>query len=127
LKEIINLEIKLQVAEGSLTHSTAGILPIKLSITMDGIGGIRIGDVFKIPESSLPIGYKGFSTKNRIGFIVTRLSHSLQNNDWLTQIETQTVILDEKGSYSAVKKSKVYEYAPFITQYVPLMDYIQKQ
>ena len=127
LKEFINLEIRLQAQQGSLTHSTAGILPIKLSITLDGIGGIRIGDVFKIPESSLPIGYRGFNNKNRIGFIVTRLSHSLQNNDWVTILETQTVILDEKGSYSAIKKAKVYEYSPFLLQFKQVTNYLPTQ
>lgn len=114
LKELISLEMKLQLQDGNLTHSTAGILPIKLNITMDGISGLRIGDVFKIPDNMLPVGYKGFGKTNRVGFIITRLSHDLSNNDWTTTIETQTVILDETGSFEPVKFAKVLTYNQFL-------------
>jgi len=125
LKEFIELEIKLQLKEGNLTHSTTGIIPIKLNLTLDGISGIRIGDVFKVPDNMLPVGYKGFGKNNRVGFIVTRLSHSIQNNDWTTSIETQTVIMDEQGSYNPVKRTKIYDYSPFVRQYVEPFKYIQ--
>lgn len=114
LKELIALEMKLQLDDGNLTHSTAGILPIKLNVTMDGIAGLRIGDVFKIPDNMLPVGYKGFGKTNRVGFIITRLSHGLSNNDWITTVETQTVILDETGSFEPVKYAKVLTYNQFL-------------
>ena len=118
LNQLIQLEIKLQTQDGNLSHSTTGILPIRLSITMDGISGIRIGDVFKVPDDMLPIGYRGFSKNNRVGFIVTRISQNIDNNDWTTSLETQTVILDEVGTYKAINKAEIYDYSPFVLQYI---------
>ena len=73
------------------------IIPTKLSLEMDGIGGIIIGNLFKIPEDNLPKGYKGGENGygSKLGYIVTGIGHSLQSNDWVTKIDAQTVILDE--------------------------------
>lgn len=73
------------------------ILPTVLSVEMDGIGGIIIGNIFRIPDEVIPKGYKGgyggYGAK--LGHIVTGLGHSLQNGDWVTKIDAQTIILDE--------------------------------
>lgn len=75
------------------------IIPTKLSIEMDGIGGMVIGNMFRIPEDILPRGYKGGGAgPARIGYLVTGLGHSIQNNDWVTKIDAQFVILDEPKS-----------------------------
>lgn len=71
------------------------IIPVKLSVTTDGIGGIVIGNIFKIPPDLLPRGYKGTNDiGRRLGYIVTGLGHSISNNDWTTTIDAQTIILD---------------------------------
>lgn len=66
------------------------IIPIKLTLTIDGLAGINIGEVFTVPYDELPSSYKSAN----IGFIVMRVNHEIQNNDWVTNIETQTCILD---------------------------------
>jgi hypothetical protein len=73
------------------------IIPTKLSTTMDGIGGLVIGHMFRIPDDLLPRGYKGDGTNpgSKLGYIVTGIGHSIQNNDWTTNIDAQTIILDE--------------------------------
>jgi hypothetical protein len=40
-------------------NKNRAIIPTKLSVTTDGIGGVVIGNIFKIPEDLLPRGYKG--------------------------------------------------------------------
>jgi hypothetical protein len=71
------------------------IIPTELSIEMDGIGGIIIGNLFKIPNDLLPKGYKGEGAGPRdIAYVVTGLGHSVQNNDWITKIKGQLIILD---------------------------------
>jgi len=75
------------------------IIPTKLSIELDGIGGIIIGNLFRIPEDILPRGYKGGGAgPSKIGYLVTSLGHSIQNNDWVTKIDAQFIILDEPTS-----------------------------
>ena len=75
------------------------IIPTKLSTVIDGIGGLVIGHMFKIPDDLLPRGYKGDGTNpgSKLGYIVTGIGHSVQNSDWTTNIDAQTVILDEPG------------------------------
>jgi hypothetical protein len=73
------------------------IIPTKLSLTMDGLGGMVIGNMFKINEDVLPSGYKGGTGNagSKIGYVVTGLGHKIDNNDWTTQVDAQFVVLDE--------------------------------
>ena len=72
------------------------IIPTKLSVTMDGIGGLVIGHIFKIPEELLPKGYKGGALGSKLGHIITGIGHSIDNTgDWTTNIDAQTIILDD--------------------------------
>ena len=73
------------------------IIPTKLSLTMDGIGGMIIGNMFKINNDVLPSGYKGGTgvAGAKIGYVVTGLGHKINNNDWTTQVDSQFVVLDE--------------------------------
>jgi hypothetical protein len=79
------------------------IIPTKLSIEMDGIGGMVIGNLFRIPDDILPRGYKGGGAgPSKIGYLVTGLGHSIQNNDWITKVDAQFVILDEPESQLSI-------------------------
>ena len=101
LKDIINFYLSYT----SVNTKNRGIIPTKLSLETDGIGGIIIGNLFRIPNEILPKGYKGNENNTtekigaRIGYTVTGLGHSIQNNDWITKIDSQFIILDDpKGA-----------------------------
>jgi len=83
----------------SFTNSNSknrAIIPTKLSVDMDGIGGLVIGHLFRIPENLLPRGYKGENgIGSKLGYVITGVSHNLNGKDWTTGIEAQTIILDE--------------------------------
>ena len=80
-------------------NKNRAIIPTKLSVTTDGVGGVVIGNIFKIPEDLLPRGYKGSGDiGRRLAYVVTGLGHSIQNNDWTTNIDAQTIILDPPKS-----------------------------
>ena len=77
------------------------IIPFELEITLDGIGGFIVGQIFTVDKSILP---KDYYNKN-LGFIITGISHALQNNDWTTVIKTQICLLENddipaKGMYN---------------------------
>ena len=78
------------------------IIPIKMSLTMDGIGGLVIGHLFKIPSDLLPKGYKYENSKigARLLQIVTTLDHKIENGDWTTTIGAQQVITNEPAGGS---------------------------
>jgi len=84
------------------------IIPFELELTLDGISGLIVGQIFTVDKSVLP---KDYATKN-LGFIITGLSHSLQNNDWTTTIKTQVCLLDQEElaktySFSKTQKAKI--------------------
>jgi hypothetical protein len=62
---------------------------------MDGIGGLVIGHIFRIPDDVLPKGYKGGAFGSKLGYIITGIGHKISNNDWTTNIDAQTIILDD--------------------------------
>jgi len=76
----------------------AGLIPFELSFTMKGIGGIKIGQAFRIDDNIIPKRYRG-----QVAFLVTGVSHSLSENRWKTDIKTQMVIAKKFGSDRTVK------------------------
>lgn len=70
----------------SSTEGTTSTLPVpvELTIQLDGIGGLKIGQVFKVKSGILPQRYN-----DDFGYIITGLDHSVENNRWLTNIKTQ--------------------------------------
>ena len=77
------------------------LLPFKLNIKLDGIGGIVVGEVFKVKKDILP---RNYADKN-LGFVITKISHNLQNNDWETTLETQICILDHQFQGQEILKN----------------------
>jgi hypothetical protein len=80
---------------GNSESKNRAIIPTKLSVEMDGIGGLIIGHIFKIPGDLLPKGYKGGSFGSKQGYIITGIGHKVSNSDWITEIGAQTIILDD--------------------------------
>jgi GH24 family phage-related lysozyme (muramidase) len=75
------------------------IIPVKISLTMDGIGGLIIGHLFKIPQDLLPKGYKLDNVGGKLLQIVTGISHRVDNGDWTTTIDALNMIAsDPRGS-----------------------------
>jgi hypothetical protein len=70
-----------------------GIIPVVLSMDIDGIGGIVIGNLFKINEEILPSGYKTENLSRKLGFLVKSFSHKVENNDWITTIEAYPYLI----------------------------------
>lgn len=65
------------------TESSIGFLPFNLSLTMDGISGIKIYNKLEVQQNFLPSNYP-----ETLEFIITQVNHSLKDNDWETQLET---------------------------------------
>ena len=68
--------------------SNVGILmPIELSITIDGISGILPYTAFLLPDSILPKKYRG-----NVAFVVFSINHDFDNNKWTTTLRGQTIM-----------------------------------
>lgn len=66
----------------------AGIIPYDLTIQIEGIGGLKIGQIFKVNSGILPRD----QDKN-IGFIITGLDHEIKDNKWKTNIKATTFLV----------------------------------
>jgi hypothetical protein len=92
--------IKAFIAFSKDDSSFKAIIPTTVSLELDGIGGIIIGHMFRLPNEILPAGYKGNIINNntvgrKLGYIVTGLGHNIADSDWVTNIEAQTIILED--------------------------------
>ena len=77
-----------------------GIIPVSLEVTMDGIGGITIGEIFTINDDILPREYNDKS----VGFIVTGISQDITRPEWNTTLQTQFCLLDQENLQAIAKK-----------------------
>lgn len=62
------------------------IYPVELSITIDGIDGFKFGDV--LSTNLIP---KRYNDENMV-FVVTKISHTIQNGVWETTLNTKSRI-----------------------------------
>ena len=75
-------------------HNTAppasSVIPLKFNAKLDGIGGITIGNIFRIDPTRLPKAYKA----NDIGFVCMGEQQAMTaGQDWTTDIHGQLVLL----------------------------------
>ena len=87
----------------------APFIPANLSLTIDGISGIIMGNAFTIPEDRLPLslrGQGGTDKNTKVGFVVVGLTHTLEGNQWLTKIRGQMIKLRDSTDYGVATQLK---------------------
>lgn len=85
-----------KVKSGDPVVTAAPFIPAELEMTIDGISGIIMGNAFTVPQDRLPLSLRGKDGLAKIAFIVTGLTHTIQNNEWLTRIKGQMIKLREE-------------------------------
>ena len=76
--------------------SNRNLIPTKFSAEMDGIGGLVIGHMFRLPDNIMPKGYRGVDGVGvKLGNAITRIGHSIGGGDWTTKIETLNIVLED--------------------------------
>lgn len=63
-----------------------GFLPIDLNLSMVGLSGMKIYQRFKVTQAFLPYNYP-----ETLQFLITGISHKIQDNKWVTSVETNVV------------------------------------
>lgn len=98
-KQLSNLINKLNKKAQPSATSSKGFLPINLSLTMDGLSGIKIYQQIKVDTSYLPSEYP-----TTLKFIIKGVSHKIDASGWITSIETVSVpvidVIEEVSSSS---------------------------
>ena len=79
----------------SSSNKYRALLPTKLSLTLDGIGGLIIGNKFNIDSQYVPKIYQGDNAGFDLGYIITNIKQEVNNsNQWNTTIEGNPYIDD---------------------------------
>ena len=60
-----------------------GFIPFNLSITMDGLSGMKIYSKFIVDASYLPSNYP-----NNVEFLIKGINHEIADNKWTTKLES---------------------------------------
>jgi hypothetical protein len=105
LREIINFLTAYQRTD----NADKAILPTEISLTIDGLSGFIIGNLFEVDNTFLPKYYKG---SGKTGYTVTGVSHELSANDWTTTLKAFPINLESNKTSSA-------PITKFATIYVP--------
>jgi hypothetical protein len=67
------------------------VVPISVEMTIDGLSGFTIGQIFTVNKDVLPKDYESKS----VGFIVTGISNEVNTHSWTTTIASQMCLLDQ--------------------------------
>tara|TARA_R110001599_G_scaffold101686_5_gene259943 strand:+ start:3432 stop:7058 length:3627 start_codon:yes stop_codon:yes gene_type:complete len=87
----LNGEVLGGVLRKKIKSPKSAIIPLKFTCLLDGIGGIIIGNVFRVNKNRLPLGYQG----KDVAFIVHAESQTITSGqDWTTEISGQLILLD---------------------------------
>jgi hypothetical protein len=81
------------------------VVPISVNLTIDGLSGLTIGEIFTVDKKVLPRDYES----KHVGFIVTGITNDIATNGWTTELSSQMCILDqeEKQKISKIKGEEV--------------------
>lgn len=84
---------KAQETNKSAASPNAGFLPFDLSITMDGLSGMKVYQKYIIDTTYLPSNYP-----SSLEFIIKGISNTIENNEWITTLESMAVPKNPFGS-----------------------------
>ena len=97
----------------SLFAPSTGFIPFNMSLTMDGLSGMKIYSKFYIDTKFLPANYP-----DNAEFLIKNIQHRIENNKWFTTIESIVISKGEadpsvynKNSNIPVVKSTPYTQA----------------
>ena len=89
----------------------AAMIPVSVNFTLDGISGFNMMQGFTISEKFLPYTYNVRNTSangkseipkssQKVGFMVTGNTHTIENNEWTTAIKANMTYLKERSEFS---------------------------
>ena len=90
-------------------------IPVVISLDVDGIAGIKVGNLFNVtgtPGEILPASFRGVNAitgnandKRDIAFLVKSMGHNVEGNYWTTHIEGYPFIYPTEGRDPEPKES----------------------
>ena len=78
-------------------QSFGTIIPYELGLTLDGISGVNVMETFLVNEQILPRAYRSENGEG-VGFLITGLQHTVDQNGWNTTIKSQIYTTSAAGA-----------------------------
>lgn len=83
--------------------SALGFIPINLNLTFEGMSGMKIFNQFNVESTFLPRRYG-----DTLRFLIKGISHKIENNRWLTSVDTvvvptSVIVETNNQSFSGIK------------------------
>ena len=85
--------IAAQETNPNAASPNGGFLPFDLSITMDGLSGMKVYQKYIIDTSYLPTNYP-----SSLEFIIKGISNTIENNEWITTLDSMAIPKNPFGS-----------------------------
>lgn len=95
--------------------SGEGFIPVELSLTIDGLGGINIYNKINVDTRILPPSYP-----TALKFIATKVNHKISNNTWETSITTISTPPTENTTEKTAGNPKTATYNKVEAQQQPV-------
>jgi hypothetical protein len=94
-----------------------GFLPFNMSLTMDGLSGMKVYQKFELDTNFLPSNYP-----DSLEFIIKGITHNIQNNEWVTNIESIAIPKNPFGTTvnRTTKKSSTQNNSKDCSNNVPI-------
>ena len=90
------------------TQQVSDIIPLKFNAQLDGIGGIVIGNVFKVNPSRLPAAYRKTEGRHILFITMAEDQKITSGQDWTTTISGQLTIIapdvDKQATGTKIKR-----------------------
>ena len=74
----------------------AGFLPFNLSLTLDGLSGMKVYQKFTIESDFLPTNYP-----RSLEFLIKGIKNKIESNQWTTEIDSMCIAKDPFGATAA--------------------------
>jgi hypothetical protein len=85
--------------------SRSAVVPLKFNCQLDGIGGLVVGNVFKVEKEKLPMGYRG----EDVAFVLFGESQQITaGQDWTTEISGNIILLDMGDAWRKQQEDAYY-------------------
>jgi hypothetical protein len=105
------VQAEIQKTKPKYSSPSNGFIPISLTITMDGLSGIKIYNEINVITRFLPKNYP-----DNLRFIIKGVNHKLTNSDWETTIETVVIAQTEDKTQNEAKPIPILDYAQIKTE-----------
>jgi hypothetical protein len=95
------LTYNLDKGTGSLLQTVQAPIPVTISMELDGIGGLQVGNIFRVDY--LPETYREFCY-----FVITKVDHNISTSGWSTSVDG--MMMADMPHYWEVHKNQLNEY-----------------